>query len=138
MYGLGQSPAKTTYRLWPTRNPACIVISLCILKKHENPTHIRLEIIYICINKPFRVQFYPIGTFHSYFVYLTKNENTKENVIFWISKYMNITYIFTGSSDRELCLYQPRSIVMLRCNIAMQYCDAIDRNRISHIPPGRL
>jgi len=41
-----------------------------------------LEILYICIYKPFRVQFHRIGTIPLYFIYLAENENTKENVVF--------------------------------------------------------
>lgn len=41
-----------------------------------------LEILYICIHKPFQVWFHRINTFPSYFVYITKNVNTKENAIF--------------------------------------------------------
>lgn len=58
------------------------------LKIHENiekPHKMaldRLEILYIYIHKPFWVQFHRISTFPSYFVYLMKNTNTRENVIF--------------------------------------------------------
>lgn len=43
--------------------------------KHENPAHIGLEIIYICIHKPFRVQFHCIGALS--FVFHLFNEKHK-------------------------------------------------------------
>jgi len=138
--GIGQSPAETTYRLRPTRNPTFFVVSLCILETHEDIEKPRkmaldgLEILYICIHKPFQVRFHRINTFPSYFIYLTKNANIKENAVFWISKYMKYhLYLHWVQLSQVMFISAP-----LHCNAPMWCCDAVDRNRISHIPPGRL
>jgi len=96
--------------------------------------HIRLEIIYICINKPFRVQFHRINAFPSYFVYLMKNTNTKENAIFQISKYMKYHLYL----HQVWLLWVMFISAPLHCNVSMWCCDAIDRNRILHIPSSHL
>lgn len=104
------------------------MISLCILKIHENIEKPRklaldgLEILYIWIHKPFQVRF--SSHWHISFVFHLFNgkhkckgkcrfPNDSQNI--W-----NITYIFIRSDYHELCLYRPCSIVMLWCNVAMQ------------------
>lgn len=72
--GLGRARPKPLSTFGPPKiSLVSFVLKKCI--KHENPTHIGFEIIYICINKPSQVRFHRIGALS--FVFHLFNEKRK-------------------------------------------------------------
>lgn len=82
--------------------------------KHQNPAHIRFEIIYICINKPFRVWFHCIGAFYFILRLFKENAIYIEKSLFLDLKIYQISFIILlGLVHHSRICYQPCSLALL-------------------------
>jgi len=112
MYGLGRSPAQTTYHPWSSRNPTCLWFPFYIKNyiKPWNPTHIVFEIVFNSINKPFQVRNITSVLYPLYFICLTKMQFTLKKHCFQTWNIIKYRPSFISSD----------SIEMFWCDVAMQ------------------